>query len=100
MNEVAKARHFLKQRNSNLMNQPTFQAMLVGARKVYHDIELNKQNIIQDGNYEQIEFDNLLNLAVLSYLKKNSKLPAELPTMLDRTIPLEDRRKTVQGWLL
>lgn len=100
MNDITKARYYLKGKQSDLQHLTTFGMMLATAEKTYRDIKLKKQgNRETVGTYDKREIEAMVDVAVLRYLKKYNQLPRNLPQALLPSTPLEEKKTLAMGWL-
>lgn len=99
MNDITKARHFLKTRGSDLVHLESFALMLATAEKRYREIKMRqKAQIDVPGTWEIKEVEAALDYAALRYLKKHNHLPKDAVRIFSGQATLEEKRATAQRW--
>lgn len=100
MNDITKARYYLKGKQSNLQHLTSFGLMLATAERTYRDLKLkargNKEVV---GTYNKREVDAMLDLAVLRHLKKHNRLPSDLPTVFSQGMTLDEKKALAIRWM-
>lgn len=99
MNDITKARHYLKSRGSKLQSLPTFPSMLSSAEQDYRNLKLR-----QSGNKEGIslverEVEAALDYAVLRYLKRHNQLPPNIKAAFSPGNTVELKRDLATAWM-
>ncbi len=100
MNDITKARAFLTATGSKLTHLVSFGLMLATAEQNYRDLRLKQQgNKEMAGSLDQKEVDVILEVAVLRYLKRTNRLPANIQdAFLDGTT-LKEQRDLALSWI-
>ncbi len=98
MSDIAKARYFLKHRDSKLDHLETFGLMLTTAKTNYSEIKFRGRGDDQGVDFEQNELAAMIDLAVLSYLKKYARLPDDVTKVLLPAASDEEKRNLAMGW--
>ena len=94
MNDITKARYYLKGKQSSLQHLTSFGLMLATAERTYRDIKLKKQgNKEVVGTFDNREVDAMVDLAVLRHLKKYNRLPNDLPTIFSQGLTLDEKQE-------
>lgn len=100
MNDITKARYYLKGKQSSLQHLTSFGSMLATAERTYRDIQLKKQgNREVVGTYDKREVEAMLDLAVLRHLKKHNQLPKDLPTVFSQGLTLDEKKALAVRWM-
>ena len=100
MNDITKARYYLKGTQSDLQHLTSFGLMLATAGQRYRDIKLKKQgNKEVVGNYDEKEAAAMLDYAVLKHLKKFNQLPKDLLKAFEQSITLEEKQALAIRWI-
>ena len=100
MNDITKARYYLKGKQSNLQHLGSFGTMLATAESRYKELKLKKKgNREIEGTYDAQEVDAMLDLAVLRHLRKYNRLPRDLPQVFRQGITLEETRELSLRWI-
>lgn len=100
MNDITKARYFLKQRGSDLQHLESFALMLSAADSHYREVKLQKaRKIDQPGTWESYEADCAIDLAVLRYLKRNNQLPRNVADVFKPDITVEEKLNLASSWI-
>jgi hypothetical protein len=74
MNDISKARFFLKAHGSKLETLETFALMLATAESEYKDVRMRQRTNRTEGARRQ-ELPTAVDLGVLRYLKNHGRLP-------------------------
>jgi len=99
MNDMTKARYFLKTNGSDLQHLTSFGLMFATAEQRYREIRIKKQgNREGAGAYEKREVQAALDYAVLKYLKKYNRLPPTAPQAFAPGVTLEEKRTLAEEW--
>lgn len=100
MNDITKARYYLKTKGSKLQHLESFGLMLSSAEQRYREIRQQMDgNKAEEGTLELLEVDCALDLAVLRYLRKHNHLPRDLPKVFHPKTALEEKRALASHWL-
>jgi len=100
MNDITKARHYLKTRQSDLQHLTSFGNMLATATQRYREILLQKQgNREAQGTYDSREIEYLLDMAALKHLKKYNRLPRNVVDAFKDNITSEEKKELAIVWL-
>ena len=100
MNDITKAKYYLKGKQSKLQHLTSFGLMLATAERTYRDIKLQKQgNRDIVGTYDKKEADAMLDVAVLRHLKKYNRLPKDLPRALGQRVTMEEKKAFAVKWM-
>jgi len=100
MNDITKARYYLKGQQSDLQHLTSFGLMLATAEQRYREIKLKKQgNREVVGTYDKKEADVMLDYAVLKHLKKHNQLPKDLLQAFEKNITLEEKQALAMRWI-
>jgi hypothetical protein len=99
MNDITKARHYLKSRGSKLQSLPTFPSMLSSAEQEYRDLKLRQVGNREGISFEAREVEAALDYAVLRYLKRHNQLPPNIKDAFDPGNTLELKRKLAMAWM-
>lgn len=98
MNDIAKARFFLKARGSKLQHLETFALMLATAKSDYKNIRLRSQGNRESVSFEKKELETAIDLAVLSYLSKHGQLPPNVKEVLSLLSSDADKHQLAMSW--
>jgi hypothetical protein len=99
MNDITKARFFLKGRASNLEGLQSFGLMLATAERNYREVRLHRaSNAANDPAWEEKEAEAALDYALLKYLKKHNQLPKDAVLALTTELSLEQKKVMAQRW--
>lgn len=100
MNDITKARYFLKTRNSSLQHLTSFGLMFATAEQNYRAIKIRGQgNKEFPGVLEEKEVEASVDYAVLKYLKRFNRLPKDAPTLFTGNISLGGKRRCAEKWI-
>ena len=100
MNDITKARYYLKAKQSDLQHLTSFGLMLVTAERKYRDLKLNQQGNKQVvGTYDKQEVEAMVDVAVLRHLKKYNQLPKDLLDGLRPGLSLEAQKAYAVRWM-
>lgn len=99
MNDITKARYFLKSKGSKLQHLESFGLMLATAENRYRTARIQKASKKgEDAGLGQEELDAAIDYSVLKYLKKYNQLPTNLPKVLHPGTSIEQKRQMVEAW--
>ncbi len=100
MNDITKARYFLKNRSSGLQHLTTFGLMFATAETDYRNVKL-RQRSKQDtaGALDAKEVETAVDYAVLKYLKKFNRLPQDAAKIFSPGVTLDDKRACAAAWI-
>ena len=100
MNDITKARYFLKNRSSGLSNLASFGLMLAAAEDRYKRARMRQVGSVDPvpGNWETQEVEAALDYAVLKYLKKHNQLPKDAMQIFSKETTLEQKKEMAQRW--
>lgn len=100
MNDITKARYFLKTKGSDLQHLESFGLMLTTAENRYREIRLlTSSNRVETGLLDSKEVEAAVDWAVLRYLKKHNRLPQDLPKIFQQGIDLKEKRQLASQWI-
>ncbi len=100
MNDITKARYYLKGQQSDLQHLTSFGLMLATAEQRYREIKLKKQgNREVVGTYDKKEADTMLDYAVLKHLKNHNQLPKDLLQAFEKNITLKEKQALAIRWI-
>lgn len=101
MNDIIKARFFLKAKGSKLKDLTSFGLMLSTAERKYRDVQMKRSSGLAGDHdaIDPIEVSALLDYAVLKYLSKHNVLPADISSAVSQGVSLKDKRETALKWL-
>jgi len=100
MNDITKARYFLKSKGSKLQHLESFGLMLATAEDRYRASRIQKASKKgADDSLTREELDSAIDYAVLKYLKRHNQLPTNLPKVLHPGTSVEEKRKMVEAWV-
>jgi hypothetical protein len=100
MNDITKARYFLKNRASDLQHLESFSLMLTTAEKIYKDIKMRQaSNTAIPGTWDQQETEAALDYALLKYLKKHNHLPTDAVKAIRSDISVEEKKGLIVRWV-
>ncbi len=99
MNDITKARHYLKTRGSGMQHLTSFGLMFATAEQQYRDIKI-RQQVKQDGvgELDGKEVEAAVDYAALKYLKKYNRLPPNIAALFKTNVTLEDKKNLAQQW--
>lgn len=99
MNDITKARHFLKARQSDLQHLESFALMLSTAENDYRNIKRRQSgNKELPGTLDHLEVEAAVEYAVLHYLKKHNQLPKNVTELFKNGVTLDDKRALAKQW--
>lgn len=100
MNDITKARYFLKTRRSDLQHLTSFGLMFSTAEANYRKVKL-RQRSRQDtaGSLDAQEVETAVDYAALKYLKKFNQLPRDAAKVFAPGVTLDDKRKCAETWI-
>jgi len=100
MNDITKARYFLKTRNSDLQHLTSFGLMFATAERKYRDVKLRQQgNRDGEGALDATEIETSLDYSVLRYLKRHNRLPPNAADAFKPGVTLKDKRDLARQWI-
>jgi hypothetical protein len=99
MNDITKARHYLKSRGSKLQSLPSFPSMLSSAEQEYRNLKLRAVGNKEGISFEEKEVEAALDYAVLRYLKRHNQLPPNIKSAFDPGNTLELKRELAMVWM-
>ena len=100
MNDITKARYFLKTKGSKLHDLQSFGLMLATAEAHYKDVKMRRVGAPGDRMaLDPIEIDALVEFACLRHLKLTNRLPADAGLVLQDGVTLEQKRDLALSWL-
>ena len=100
MNDITKARYFLKTRGSDMQHLTSFGLMFSTAEDKYRTVKLRQQgNRDGEGALDKKEIETSLDYAVLRYLKKYNRLPPNASAVFKPGVTLEDKRDLACQWI-
>jgi hypothetical protein len=97
MNDITKARYFLKANNSKLQHLETFQLMLATADTNYKQLIRGKPDP-RNYDYSDKEVSVLLDFAGLRYLKNHNQLPQNVPQAFDNATSAREKTNIAIEW--
>lgn len=99
MNDITKARHFLKTRGSGMQHLTSFGLMFATAEQQYREIKIRQQvNQEGPGALDEKEVEASVDYATLKYLKRHNRLPPNVASLFKQGITLEEKRNLAQQW--
>lgn len=100
MNDLTKARYFLKTRNSDLQHLTTFGLMFATAESNYREIKIRGQgNKEGAGSLASKEVEAAVDYACLRYLKRFNRLPQDAPVVFSQGVTLDDKQRCAENWI-
>jgi len=100
MNDITKARAFLSATGSDLQHLVSFGLMLATAEQNYRELKLRKQgNKDVAGSLDEKEIEVLLDVAVLRYLKRTNRLPANVTDAFANETSLDRKKELAASWI-
>ena len=103
MNDITKAKYFLKAHGSKLESLETFGLMLATARDKHRELRLEKSSSMATEvvaiRGEGRALRSLIDLAVLTYLKKFAQLPTNVADILSPGIDDEAKHDLAHTWI-
>ncbi|KKM13547.1 hypothetical protein LCGC14_1715120 [marine sediment metagenome] len=100
MNDITKARFFLKTRGSKLHDLQSFGLMLATAEANYRDVKMRRVGAPGDHTViDPIEVEALVEFACLRHLKRTNRLPDDAGLVFQDGITLERKRELALSWL-
>lgn len=99
MNDITKAKHFLKATGSKLQHLESFALMLATAESKYRDVKRRQtSNTDAPGALDEKEIEAALEYGVLRYLKKHNQLPKDVARLFRSDITLTEKKQLGQSW--
>ena len=99
MNDITKARYFLKHRGSALQHLQSFSLMLSSAEQKYREVKMRQTgNKDVPGTWEQVEAEAFIDLAVLKYMKKHNQLPSDITSLFAPGVSPEQKQVLAKKW--
>lgn len=99
MNDITKARHFLKARQSDLQHLETFSIMLATAEDEYRNIKRRQSgNKELPGTLDHLEVEAAVEYSVLTYLKRHNQLPKNVSDLFKNGVTLDEKRALAKQW--
>ena len=99
MNDITKARHFLKTRSSDMQHLTSFGLMFTTAEQRYREVKLRQQgNREGAGALDAKEVEAAVDYAALKYLKKYNRLPPNAPEVFRQGVTLDEKKSLAQQW--
>jgi hypothetical protein len=100
MNDITKARFFLKTKGSKLHDLQSFGLMLATAESKYRDVKMRRVGAPGDVEAaDPLEVDALVDFALLRHLKQTNRLPDDAGLVLQDGVTLEQKRDLALSWL-
>jgi hypothetical protein len=100
MNDITKARFFLKTKGSKLHDLQSFGLMLATAEAHYRDVKMRRVGAPGDVEaLDPIEVDALVEFACLRHLKMTNRLPEDAGLVLQDGVTLKQKRELALSWL-
>ena len=99
MSDITKARYYLRQRNSDMQHLTSFGLMLATAESRYRQLKTSQKLNMQAEHQSEKEMDAALDVAVLRYMKRYARLPADVARIFDPEMTLEDKHSLAVSWL-
>jgi hypothetical protein len=98
MSNIAKARFFLRARGSDLQHLETFALMLATAKTSYRETRLRAQGNKEGVSLDAKELTTAVDLSVLTYLNKYSRLPGNIKDVLSVLSSDSDKHTLAMSW--
>jgi len=100
MNDITKARYFLKTRSSALQHLTSFGLMFTTAESNYREVKLRQRSRRDTvGSLDAQEVEAAVDYAVLKYLKKFNQLPRDAAKVFAPGVTLDDKRTCAEAWI-
>jgi hypothetical protein len=99
MNDMTKARYYLKTRQSDLQHLTTFGLMLATAEAAYREVRLRQQGNKEWVNLQDKEVEISLDYAVLRYLKRYNRLPGNIHEAFKPGVTVEEKQELAMAWI-
>lgn len=100
MNDITKARYFLKTRSSDLQHLTSFGLMFATAQQRYRDVKLRQRSRTDtEGALDVKEIEAAVDYAVLRYLKQFNRLPPNAAAVFAQDVTLANKRDCAEGWI-
>ena len=99
MNDITKAKHFLKARKSDLQHLETFALMYNTAEAKYRELKM-RQTSGSDapGTWDEREAEAMINYAVLRYLRRHNQLPKDVSSLFQPGTSPEEKQRLARKW--
>ena len=99
MNDITKAKHFLKARGSDMQHLESFALMLATAESKYRELKMRQVGHKDfPGTWDAKEVELSIDLAVLKYLKKNNRLPADVSSIFHPSLTAKEKLELAKQW--
>ncbi len=99
MNDITKARFYLKRRESNLQYLTSFGLIFTTAEQAYREKKITAlRGYGEDGSLDRQEIEASIDYAVLGYLKKYNQLPPNISDLFRQDITLEEKKDLAVQW--
>ena len=99
MNDITKARYFLRHNRSDLQHLESFGLMYATAENRYREIRLQARSQKGDISLADKELNAAADYVVLRYLKKYNTLPSNLPDLFKSDVDNDRKRELLEGWI-
>ena len=99
MNDITKARYYLKVRGSDFQHLPSFPSMLSSAEEEYQNLKRRQKGNKEGISLEAKEVEAALDYAVLRYLKRHNQLPPNIKDAFSPGNTLDKKRDLAMAWL-
>ncbi len=99
MSDIAKARFYLKTRNSDMQHLTSFGLMLATAEQRYRDVKMRQRGDAEIFDLTDKKIEIMLDVAVLRFMKHNNRLPNNVSDALHPETTLEDKYQLALGWM-
>lgn len=99
MNDITKARFYLKKRASSMQHLTSFGLMFSTAEQAYREKKITgRSGYGKDSSLDRQEIEAAIDYAVLGYLKKYNKLPPNIADLFRQEITLEEKKDLAKQW--
>lgn len=100
MNDITKARYYLKCRDSDLQHLTSFGSMFSTAEESYKNVRLQIQRKLDTpGSLDKKSIEAAVDYAVLKYMKKYNRLPTNITALFSSEITLEQKLRLAERWV-
>lgn len=99
MNDITKARAFLRAIDSDLQHLASFGLMLATAEQRYRDIQLRKRSNNEWSSLDEKELTVTLDYAVLRYMKRTNRLPGNVTEAFAPGVTAERKQELIISWM-
>jgi len=99
MNDLTKARHYLKTRKSDLQHLTSFGLMFATAETAYREVRLRQRTNKDWGNLQEKEIETALDYAVLRYMKRHNRLPRNIQEAFAPGVTVEKKQELAMVWI-